>query len=213
MKTLFHVILLLVSKCLIAQNFPDTLIKGNTFLRFNVANLADVSEPNISFGFDRRISNHVSLAMDAGYIIMSQRFNDLGRSSGFIIRPAVRYFPDKGKIFFEAELHYKQHTHHIHDWIGRDIAGGVAAYEEYKEFRLRKQVIGMHLKFGRLMPVTNRLWLEFYIGVGPHFRKFTIVEQKGLVYNFELLYENVTTGETERLVAIPMGCRILYRIR
>jgi hypothetical protein len=213
MKTLFQVILLLMSKCLIAQNFPDTLIKGNTFLRFNVVNLADVPEPNISFGADRRISNHVSLAMDAGYIIMSQRFHDLGRSSGFIIRPAVRYFPDKGKIFFEAELHYKQHTHHIHDWIGQDIAGGVAAYEEYKEFRLRKQVIGMHLKFGRLMPVTNRLWFEFYIGVGPHFRKFTVVEQKGFVYNFELLYENVTTGETESLVAIPMGCRILYRIR
>jgi hypothetical protein len=176
-------------------------------------NLADVSEPNISFGAERRISKHVSLAMDASYIVMSQRFHDLGRSSGFIIRPAVRYFPEKSGIFLEAELHYKQHTHHIHDWVGRNIAGGVPAYEEYKAFRLRKQVIGMHLKFGRLMPVTNRLWLEFYIGVGPHFRKFTVVEQKDLVYNFELIYENLSTGETERLVAIPMGCRILYRIR
>ena len=213
MKTLLPVLLLLVCKCAIAQRLSDTLAKGNTFARFNVLNLVDVSEPNISFGAERRISNHISLAMDAGFIVTSQRFNDLGRSYGFIIRPAVRYFPENSRIFFEAELHYKQHTHHIHDWIGRDISGGVPAYEEYKAFRLRKQVIGMHLKFGRLMPVTNRLWLEFYIGVGPHFRKFTVVEQKDLVYNFELLYENVTTGETENLVAIPMGCRILYRIR
>jgi hypothetical protein len=213
MKNLLPVLLLLMNDCALAQKFPDTLAPGNTFLRFNVVNLADVSEPNISFGAERRISNHISLAMDASYIVMSQRFHDLGRSSGFIIRPGARYFPDKGKIFFEAELHYKQHTHHIHDWIGRDIAGGVAAYEEYKEFRLRKQVIGIHLKFGRLIPITNRLWMEAYIGVGPHFRKFTVVEEKSLVYNFELLYENVTTGETESLVAIPMGCRILYRIR
>jgi len=164
-------------------------------------------------GAERRISNEVSLALDAGYIMMSQRFHDLGRSSGFIIRPAVRFFPDKRKIFFEAELHYKQNTHHIHDWIGRDVSGGVAAYEEFREFRLRKQVIGVHLKFGALIPVTKRLWFEFYLGAGPRFRKFTVVEGKDFLYNFDLHFENVTTGDRETLGAIPMGWRILYRVR
>ena len=82
-----------------AQKLSDTLAKGNTFLRFNIVNIVDVSEPNISFGVERRISDHVSLTLDAGYILMSQRFRENGNSSGFIIRPAVRYFPEKRKIF------------------------------------------------------------------------------------------------------------------
>ena len=196
-----------------AQQLPDTLARGNSFLRFNIINLLDVSEPTLSFGAEKRISSHVSFAVDAGYILMSQRFREHGHSSGFVIRPAVKYFPENTKIFFEAELHYKQHTHHISDWLGRDIAGGVTPFEDYREFRLRKQVAGLHLKFGTLIPVTNRFWVELYIGVGPHFRKFTIVEQKDFVYNFELVYENVSTGQTESLVAIPMGCKILYRLR
>ena len=174
MKTIFAVTLLLTNAYAFTQTPPDSIVKGNTFIRFNILNVVDISEPNISFGVESRISDRISLAMDAGYIVLSQRFHDLGSSSGFIIRPAVRYFPERTRIFFEAELHYKQHTHHIRDWIGRDISGGVPAYEEYRAFGLRKQVVGMHLKFGTLMPVTNRLWFEFYIGIGPHFRKFTI---------------------------------------
>lgn len=213
MKSLIPVIFLLTISHVYAQQFSDTLDRGTNFIRFNPLNLTDVSEPNISFGAERRITNNISLALDAGYIVYSNRFHDLGRSSGFIVRPAVRYFPNKSRIFFEGELHYKQATHHLHDWIGREVAGGVPAYEEYREFRLRKQVIGIHFKFGMLMPVTERLWFEFYLGIGPRFRKFTVVEEKGFVYNFNLDFEDVSTGTTERLVAVPMGWRVLYRFR
>ena len=190
--------------------FP--LDKGNTFLRFNILNLADVSEPNVSFGAERRISRFVSVAIDAGYIIFSQRFRE-GNSSGFIIRPAVRYFPDNSKVFLEAELHYKQHIHRIYDWVGRDIVGGVATYQEYKQFKLKKEVIGPHLKFGSLIPASKRLWFEIYVGVGLHYRRYTVPEEKDFVYTFNQLFEQVSTGQTEKLVAIPIGGRILYRLR
>jgi hypothetical protein len=213
MKIFTLVILLMLCSIASAQIRAVPLSKGNIFLRFNILNLADVSEPNISFGAERRISPHVSLAMDAAYIIMSQRFHEKGNSSGFIVRPAVRYFPDNSKVFLEAELHYKQHTHRIYDWVGRDMVGGVATYQEYKQFKLRKQVMGPHLKFGGLVPVTHRLWLEFYVGVGLHFRRYTVPEEKDFVYTFDQLFEQVSTGQTEKLVAIPMGWRILYRLR
>src|SRR5687767_2810467 len=121
-----------------AQKKSDTLTKGTTFLRFNPLTIVDLSEPNISFGIESRFTNNISAALDAGYIVYSQRFHSMGRSSGFIVRPAFRFFPDNSRIFFEAELHYKQHTHRIHDWVGHDQVNGVAAYEEYKQFRLRK---------------------------------------------------------------------------
>ena len=213
MKTIATLVSLMLYICANAQQLPDTLARCNTFLRFNIINLLDFSEPTLSFGAETRINPRVSLALDAGYILMSQRFREHGTSSGFVLRPAVRYFPENTKIFFECELHYKQHTHHINDWLGRDISGGVPAYQEYRQFRLRKQVMGLHLKFGTLIPITNRMWFELYVGVGPHFRKFTVVEQKDFVYNFELIYENVNTGETERLVAVPMGCKLLFRLR
>lgn len=213
MKGPVLIILLMMCEMAEAQKLSDTLAKGNTFLRFNIVNIVDVSEPNISFGVERRISDHVSLTLDAGYILMSQRFRENGNSSGFIIRPAVRYFPEKRKIFFEAELHYKQHTHHLTDWIGRDVVAGVPAYEEYRNFRLRKQVIGPHFKFGALMPVKKRLWFEFYAGIGIHWRKYTVVEGRDLAYRFDQQFEIITTGNTEKLVAIPIGGRILYRLR
>jgi hypothetical protein len=213
MRVLTYFLLLVVCQHVKAQKLPDTLTTGSTFLRFNIINLADLSESNISFGAERRISGRFSLALDAGYIVLSQRFRDKGKSSGFIIRPALRYFPEKSRIFFEAELHYKQHTHRIHDWVGRDAVAGVAAYEEYKEFRLRKQVIGPHLKFGTLVPVNNRLWFEFYVGVGIHFRKYSIVGEKDAVYTFDDDFLTITTGNEETLVAIPAGWRILYRFK
>src|SRR6478672_9113548 len=123
MKSLIPVIFLLTISHVYAQQFSDTLDRGTNFIRFNPLNLTDVSEPNISFGAERRITDNISLALDAGYIVYSNRFHDLGRSSGFIVRPAVRYFPNKSRIFFEGELHYKQATHHLHDWIGREVAG------------------------------------------------------------------------------------------
>jgi hypothetical protein len=213
MRVLTYLLLIMVYQNVKAQKLSDTLTTGSTLLRFNIINLVDVSEPNISFGAERRISGRLSLALDAGYIVHSQRFHDIGRSSGFIIRPAVRYFPEKSRIFLEAEVHYKQHTHHIHDWIGRDVVAGVPAYQEYKEFRLRKQVIGPHFKFGTLIPVNNRFWFEFYVGVGIHFRKYSVVGEKNVVYTFNQDLQTVTTGDSKTLVAVPVGWRILYRLR
>ena len=213
MKSFTAFLLVVFSNFADAQKLPDTLIKGNTFIRFNALGLADISEPNISFGVEKRIGKRISLAFDAAYIVYSERFHSSGRSSGFILRPAMRYYPDNSRIFLEAELHYKQHTHHIRDWIGHDIVEGVPSYEVFEAFRLRKKVVGPHLKMGRLIPVTQRLWLEAYIGLGVHFRKYTVVGNPDLIYRFNQNFNEVTTGETVRLMAFPAGWRVLYRLR
>ena len=211
MKTLSALLLILL--CLQAKAQKDTLLKGSTFIRFNAVNLADVVEPNISLGVERRFFKQVSLAFDAGYIFYSQQFHSMGSSSGFILRSAVRYFPDNNSLYLEGEIHYKQHTHHLHDWVGHDVVEGVPAYQEYKEFRLRKQVAGLHLKVGRLIPVSKKIWLDMYAGIGYHLRKYIIVDHPDFVYSIPLEFNTITTGQKEHLLAIPMGCRIIYRLR
>ena len=213
MKTIFVLVFILISQYANAQMGADTLKIGNTFIRFNAFNLLDVVEPNISIGVERRVFKQVSFAFDAGYIFYSQQFHSMGRSSGFILRPAVRYFPNNSGLYIEAEFHYKQHTHHLHDWIGHDAVEGVPAYEKYEEFRLRKQTLGLHFKVGRLIPVSKIIWLDMYAGIGFHLRKYTVLEDPDFVYSFEQNLNMVTTGQKENLLAFPVGCRILFRLR
>jgi len=48
MKTFIPIICVLITQYAVAQLSSDSLKSGTTFLRFNVTNLADISEPNIS---------------------------------------------------------------------------------------------------------------------------------------------------------------------
>jgi hypothetical protein len=214
MRTILFAVLVIIF-CLetAGQMTSDTLIPGDMFFRFNPTTLIDLSETNISVGFERKMSDHISIALDGGYIFYSDRFHTQGRCSGFIIRPAIRYFPVHSKVFAEVEFHYKQHIHYINDWLGHDAVEGIPAYEEYSKFRMRKQVTGIHVKAGRLIPVTHRLWIELYLGIGIHFRKYTIIDEPHSVYSFNQDFTDVTTGQKERLIAMPAGGRLLYRFR
>ena len=57
-------VLLLFYHVVAAQKKTDSLTTGTTFLRCNLLNVADLSEPNISFGIERRIFNNISAALD-----------------------------------------------------------------------------------------------------------------------------------------------------
>ena len=212
MKMITATIVAMMFYCADAQIRSDTLYSGNTFLRFNALNLADVSEPNISIGVERRVDELISVALDAGYIFYSQTFNRTGRSRGFIIRPAVRFFPGNGLFYLETELHYKQTTHYLHDWVGRDRVDNVPSYEQLTTFRLRKRVTGIHFKVGRLVPVSDKLWFEFYLGGGVHFRKYFVVDDPDFAFRFTQNMNTITTGETDILIAVPGGFRLLYRL-
>jgi hypothetical protein len=211
MKTLSALLLILF--CLQVKAQKDTLVKGNTFIRFNAVNLADVSEPNISFGVERRFFDKVSLAFDAGYIFYSQQFHSMEVHRDLFLRTAARYFPFNKTLYLEGEVHYKQHTHHLHDWVGHDVVEGVPSYEEYKNSGYARQVGGLHLKVGRLIPVSKRIWLDMYAGIGYHLRKYFIVDDPDYVYNITFEFTSITTPQKDHLPAFPMGCRILYKLR
>ncbi|RYF86911.1 MAG: DUF3575 domain-containing protein [Chitinophagaceae bacterium] len=213
---IFVAVIMLISfmSALKAQKFPDSLSATTAFARLNPLGLVDISDMNLSVGAEKRFSNRSSVALDVAYIFFSQRFHDRGRTSGVMLRPAYRFFPGKKYFFLETELQYKLVTHRYTDWVGKDVENGVASYEEYMNFRLRKQVLGVHLKAGRQFNLSDKLWLEIYLGVGVHFRKYRIANHRDWRYvvddNFSI--DPVVTGETDVVAALPAGLRFLYRL-
>lgn len=207
-------LLFLVSTGLNAQQFPDSLSATTAFVRFNPLGLADISNMNLSVGAEKRLSKRSSVALDFAYIFYSHRFNDEGNARGIMLRPAYRFFPGNGYFFVESELQYKLATHRMVDWVGKGVVNNVASYEEYMQFRLRKQVLGVHVKAGRQYHLTNKLWMEIYLGVGVHFRKYWVANHPDWRYGIDndFSIEQPFTGDTQVLFALPAGLRFLYRL-
>jgi len=79
-------------------------------------------------------------------------------------------------------------------------------------FPLRKRVIGAHFKAARQYYVSNRFWLEIYLGIGLNFRKYTIANNPRMTYQVNDLFTPIATNRTEAVPALPAGFRILYRL-
>lgn len=197
-----------------AQKFSDSLFSTTSFIRFNPLGLVDVNDLNVSFGAEKRFSEKSSVALDLGYIFYDEKFRYQGRTHGIILRPAYRFFPGESLFFVEAELHYKLVTHRITDWVGRGVVNDVPAYFQYTRFRLRKEVLGIHVKAGRQYYLSDKIWLELYLGIGVHFRKYRIANHPDWQYELGGDFPRRATvmNRTDVLPAVPGGVRILYRL-
>lgn len=194
------------------------------FLRWNVSSLLDLLEPNVSIGAEYRIKENFSVSLDAGYLFYSQFYSsvDNQNATGFIVRPAVRYYPDsKRRFFIEGEFHFKQVTYQLTDWLQRDLSSnGVPSYQEYTDFKLRKQVFGFNAKLGYVLPLSkdNKIWLEPYWGIGIKLKKLFLLDQPartGYDYN-AIIFTNRNTEIEESVNAalpnMPFGFRLLIKI-
>lgn len=197
-----------------AQKFSDTLYATTAFIRFNPLGLIDVNDLNLSIGVEKRFSAKSSVAFDFAYLIYDVKFRDQGKTRGIMLRPAYRLFTGESFFFIEGELHYKLVTHRIIDWVGRGVVNNVPSYFEYTRFRLRKEVFGVHLKAGRQYNVSEKIWLEVYLGIGIHFRQYRIANHPDWQYDLggDFPRQGSVMGKTDVLPAIPAGLRVLYRL-
>ena len=106
----------------------DTIKKVT--VRFNFLGIADPYDENASFGGEFKFASQWSAGTDLGYIFSSKYISDAQKSSGYILRPFIRFYPDKRRGFLEVQLHYKCASYQITDWLGKDVNNGQAAYEE-----------------------------------------------------------------------------------
>jgi hypothetical protein len=230
---LFCLLLLLVSVTGNGQFIMAQAMQGDTgklYLRNVPSGLIDLFDGNINLGSEYRFNHTWSATLDAGGIFYSQYFEKNKSATGFLLRPGVRVYPGKYKDYFvELQLHYKQVMYHIRDWIDRDVVNDVATYQEFKTFRYRKRVMGVHIMGGmkEYLGRNHRLLIEVYLGLGVHFKNQYLINEPNGRYDAPLTMgitnntTNNTAGNTsnnrpgERSVvpALPGGIRLTYRLR
>ncbi|MDQ6904099.1 MAG: DUF3575 domain-containing protein [Bacteroidota bacterium] len=177
--------------------------------RFNILGLTDIFDENISLGVEYTFHEHWSTGTDAAYIFDSYYLSQKKGTSGFMVRPFIRFYPDKKRIgFYEAELQYKFAAYRITDWLGRDATNGVPAYEEYTTFSYKKRVYGINIKAGRKEDLSRdkKFKMELYIGLGFRYKtqgvdNGTYVRRGNFINFYNPEYSTIT---------VPLGVRFLY---
>lgn len=198
-----------------AQQFPFKLYDtGKVMLRMNPFALLDPVDQNLSVGGEYRFNATWALTLDAAWIFHSTYYRDIKRATGFIVRPGVRAYVGRYKdYFFEFQLHYKNVMYHVEDWLGRDMVNGTPSYEQLTRFRYRRQIAGAQLMGGtRKEIIGNRLYLEFYLGLGLRSKSEGLYHEQNSHYDGP--NNSVAADINGNLVpAVPMGLRLVYRIR
>ena len=199
------------------NNPPDTKLY-DAAIRFNFTGLADPIDNNISFGGEFPIHPQWSVITDLAYIEYSGYFSRIKRTSGYIIKPAIRYYPYslKHNGFLEAVLFYKKAHYNLRDWLGKDCVNGVQSYEQYTDFSYNKHVTGFNLQMGIQTALSRNKQLQFeaYLGLGIRIRQQDVAGEENCCYNVERDFPDVNgSSGSFVLSSFPLGMRIIYCIK
>jgi hypothetical protein len=180
-------------------------------LRMSPLGLLDPVDYNLSFGAEYRYTENRAFTLDAGWIYFTN-YEVNCSTTGILLRPGIRqYFGKRKELFVEGQLHYKNVTYDIEDWLGKQPVNGVAAYEEYKHFKYKKQTMGVQCMVGICDRfISRRLLIEAYIGVGIRYKK------EGLYHEPNSIFERTgfISGFNNNLFPVlPGGLRLIYHLR
>jgi hypothetical protein len=188
---------------------------GKLYLRFNPFGVVDLFDGNVTLGAEFRFNDTWSATLDAGAILYSAYMPHSKRSTGILLRPGIRLYPTTWKDFtVDLQLHYKNVTYNIRDWVEKDVVASVASYEEYKVFRYKKEVIGGNIMVGfrDYFSRNRRFYIEWYMGLGIHFKKEAVRDEPNSRYERGFRMFNDEDGKYV-LPAVPVGMRIVYLLR
>ena len=194
------------------------LLPYKAAVRFNFTGLVDPVDNNISLGGELPLHPNWSLTTDLAYIEYSSYFNNIRWTSGYIVKPAIRYYPSSLRHtgFFEAVLFYKQANYHLRDWLGKDCVNGIPAYEQYGDFTYRKRVAGINLQLGLQTALSRNKLIQFeaWVGLGLRIKQQDVIGQENGCYNATADFGDVNgSSGTAVLTSLPAGMRLVYCIR
>jgi len=212
MRIFLALLIISISATAIAQE------KTNQFnyryaIRFNPLAVLDLLDHNFSVGGEYIFRPRWSVTTDLSYIFASAIYGS-SKTSGFIIKPAIRYYVTVERRFYiEMDVFYKQVGYSITDWVGKDCVNGVPAFEEYKQFIYRKQVGGIDFKGGITTNLSRdqKLRLEGYFGFGIRTRSFAVKDDPRACYNGNLLFDVRGQNSSHYVTgSVPCGLRLVY---
>jgi hypothetical protein len=204
------------TKNLMAQPGKAAPIHDKWMLRFNALGLVDVFDGNISGGIAYTLSQRWLLSADLAYIFYSTYLPKTRFTSGYIFKPAVRYYlSDKKKFYIESTVWYKRSAYKIRDWLDKDCVNGVPTYQEFKTFRFRKQVVGLNIQGGiqKSLMRNNVLRMEIYTGIGIRYKWQGVINDPEACYQPENIFFTTLYGPHHFSASLPHGLRLVYMIR
>jgi hypothetical protein len=191
---------------------------GEFSVKFSPLAVADIFDGNLSAGAEYRLSNKWSVNMEAGWIFYSLYAQRTRRTNGIILRPSIRLYLGQSELFFlELQGHYKYVSYDIKDTLFYDASGSTPAYGLDTTFKFNRKVLGFHFTGGIKVPLTNdrRLSMEFYLGLGMHYKWQTYFRHPKSVYRAEDKNRIIRIHDMNGAggIAFPAGIRFVYRIR
>lgn len=193
------------------QSKSKAYIEDETFsVRFNILGLADFIDQNVSFGGEYRFNTNWAAGTDLAYIFNSNYIQNIEQTSGLILRPFVKFYPDNFRdTYFEANLHYKNANYKLMDWLDKDVENGVPAYQEYTAFTYNKRVIGLDVKIGYItdLSANGRLKMDIYGGIGYRYKKQGVNDG---VYTIQRRSLWVIEEPESSTLSLPLGVRLRY---
>lgn len=217
MRGIFSLVLIISVYSCFGQK-ADPLQQHDKLIRLNFTSLFDPLETNLSLGFEYRIKDRTSLSMDVGYVFFNfNLYENAIATSGIILRPAIRYYTDARKRFFvEGELHIKSVNTTIVDWIDRKVVNNVPTFQEFAEFKVKKNVVGLNFKIGYQARLSrdNSLWLEPYVGLGAKLKSNKLLNEPDSRYSFDDIFNTRLSedGFKQMLPNVTLGIRFLVKI-
>lgn len=212
MRIFFAFALTCISLCSRAQT-RHSVFHFNDAITFNPSVLI-ATDNTAMLGVERQLPHHLSLALDAGYIFATYYIqnNTLKGTSGFTVRPALKYYNTSGKGFLQFQVSYKQVNYKLEDWLGKDCVNGTPAYEKFQAFTFRKKDLSFNAMAGELFRFSNTVFLELYGGLGAKLKHQQPTEASACYQNangftFNLLQEETTT------INVPMGLKLIVAVR
>jgi hypothetical protein len=171
-------------------------------------------------GAEYRLRPNLALVLEGGYIFASSYLDELQNQSGgtgFIIRPAMRwYMGKKNRFYFQPQMFYKLVTHKKYDWVGRDCVDEVPSYEELTEFKYRRHISGANVMIGRIVPLgrSGKRFVDFYLGMGVKYKKSVIVNETHSCFMppnaFTIANDDPDNGFFPN---VPAGVKLIFSIR
>lgn len=146
-------------------------------------------------GYENKLAPKIFLSTEAGYIFSSgyigSRNGSSSNGTGFLIRPSVKWFvAENNRFYLQPQIFYKQVTHKVYDWLGKDVVNGVPAYEQLQDFKYRRKIIGFNAVSGFVLPLDHRRkgFIDLYFGIGVRYKKKIVlwVSRKALIAVFPI---------------------------
>jgi len=200
--------------CISAQFLRLPFTETKTAISLNPFTLAEI-DYTIMAGFEYRLACKLYMSHEAGYIFASRYVADGESNSngtGFIIRPSVKWFvSENDRFYLQPQVFYKQVTHTMYDWVGKNPVNGVPAYEQLQDFKYRRKITGFNMVAGFVSPIDRKAkgFIDVYFGLGVRNKKSLVVEPN-MVYERQVGIFNPTDDGV--FPSVPMGLRIIYVI-